>query len=571
MPSTVQTWDRSVTQGSKGFTKYATEYLMQRNVDRFPLECPERSAAIKLFSHQKIVQTMFHPDTTVTRLLVSHRTGSGKTLTMISVLNNFYSDNRPKVLIFPTEGLVNNFYNELFIMKNRYAEFVHKRRREDNLAPLKPGSNLTIQQLKYVKNLLAMTSELSSAGLSGHLHAPVRAMRYTIAGGGQAFSKSRNPIFNIQYDGKNPYSNKIVIMDEAHNLVVKKHRYIKQIKRLSESIRTCKNTHLLACTATPVTTDQTSASSILKVIKGVENKHATNEGFVSYYNVFSSTVYPVVYPGNPDTVLPKVIPVTLQGDNEKAFTTKYKKLSTSRHFSAYKREMKLANYANTKQYYAQIPTKSMLAQEEKNPVSYATKLSAIADYCLDEKRQQKILIMIHHRTGQKVLGRILKNKIKRMKSPAFSQFISLRNATTKAAKQKLDEFNSDENKYGKKIRIAIINSELFSEGHSFKSVRHLILADVPETHSAYMQRVGRVLRSCAYQRQLPEKELRTVTIRMFVAKHRNLLTPDVIRLERLKKDTDLIAKQVNIIARASFDCKLNDRIEWLRLGKVLIL
>ena len=46
--------------------------------------------------------------------------GSGKTLLMIRVLDNFYRDTRPKVVIFPSESVVQNFYQEL--LKSRRAD-----------------------------------------------------------------------------------------------------------------------------------------------------------------------------------------------------------------------------------------------------------------------------------------------------------------------------------------------------------------------------------------------------------------------------------------------------------------
>ena len=42
-----------------------------------------------------------------------HCTGSGKTLTMIRALDNFFLDPRPKVAVFPTDAVCKNFYREL--------------------------------------------------------------------------------------------------------------------------------------------------------------------------------------------------------------------------------------------------------------------------------------------------------------------------------------------------------------------------------------------------------------------------------------------------------------------------
>ena len=45
---------------------------------------------------------------------------------MIQIVDNFYDDKRPKVLIFPTNSVCANFYNELCSGKfpNRYQKYV---------------------------------------------------------------------------------------------------------------------------------------------------------------------------------------------------------------------------------------------------------------------------------------------------------------------------------------------------------------------------------------------------------------------------------------------------------------
>ena len=54
-------------------------------------------------------------------MLVVHCTGSGKTLTMIRTLDNFFNDPRPKVAVFPTDAVCKNFYRELGKFPSRYV------------------------------------------------------------------------------------------------------------------------------------------------------------------------------------------------------------------------------------------------------------------------------------------------------------------------------------------------------------------------------------------------------------------------------------------------------------------
>ena len=46
----------------------------------------------------------------VARLLADHNTGSGKTLVIIRVLDNFYFDKRAKIAVFPKDVVVDSFY-----------------------------------------------------------------------------------------------------------------------------------------------------------------------------------------------------------------------------------------------------------------------------------------------------------------------------------------------------------------------------------------------------------------------------------------------------------------------------
>lgn len=56
---------------------------------------------VELLPQQKVVANLVHPRSPVARLLVDHNTGSGKTLCMIRVLDNFFFDARAKIVIFP--------------------------------------------------------------------------------------------------------------------------------------------------------------------------------------------------------------------------------------------------------------------------------------------------------------------------------------------------------------------------------------------------------------------------------------------------------------------------------------
>lgn len=89
-----------------------------------PVEWVGQPIKPRLQCYQETVAFLCHPRSLPNpRMLIVHRTGSGKTATMIQIADNYFLDRRPKVLIFPTTAVCNSFYRELRNPRfpNRYA------------------------------------------------------------------------------------------------------------------------------------------------------------------------------------------------------------------------------------------------------------------------------------------------------------------------------------------------------------------------------------------------------------------------------------------------------------------
>ena len=124
-----------------------------------------------------------HPNTSrapsaAQRMLVVHRTGAGKTCTMIRIADNFFKDKRPKLLVFPTPAVCTNFYTELLNAKfpNRYAEYVQ---RDKPVGTVRKGLELAgaLRCGRVLEEYLEDEERPS---------APLRAFSYTQAGGTQS-------------------------------------------------------------------------------------------------------------------------------------------------------------------------------------------------------------------------------------------------------------------------------------------------------------------------------------------------------------------------------------------------
>lgn len=140
-------WDK--VQGERGFNTYfahkmhAAMQQMEDNNDRKegkdPSNCDDPDRAIKcivntltcerpnhdlkhpsdvpisLKPYQMTVKYMFSPstETAIQRMLFGHGLGTGKTISMIQILDNFASSTRPKVFLFYSVQHINGFFREL--------------------------------------------------------------------------------------------------------------------------------------------------------------------------------------------------------------------------------------------------------------------------------------------------------------------------------------------------------------------------------------------------------------------------------------------------------------------------
>ncbi len=98
---------------------------------------------------------------------------------------------------------------------------------------------------------------------------------------------------------------------------------------------------------------------------------------------------------------------------------------------------------------------------------------------------------------------------------------------------KIDQSTQTFNKTGGSS-VAVASRETYGTGVSFLGIRTLIIVDIPENVTTYLQNVGRVMRSCGYS-NLPSNE-RKVELVMFAAElyKGKTKTADDFYLKKLK-------------------------------------
>ena len=260
--------------------------------------------------HQHALSVLMHPKLQSTnreqRMLVAHQLGSGKTRTMISVLDNYYFDKRAKLLIFPTTATVSNFYKELLIYDSLYLQWLQT---QESFKALKEKHDKETDKNKREKYFVDMSKEakelLKHKGLREapssksrkfgddqnprNLYAPLRALTYTQAGGVRSLctkTKQCDPFFRYgrkANGAKDRFSEMIVIMDEVHNLIKPGLGITDGRSDQKAKVENCKNgikqarfSVILGATATPVVSDPKNGNDLLDVIMGDyarANKH----------------------------------------------------------------------------------------------------------------------------------------------------------------------------------------------------------------------------------------------------------------------------------------------------------
>jgi len=246
--------------GEEGDPKLANDYKKGKNTQfktlrekQTHLDCSKRGA----FHYQRMLNFLVNPSSPIERLLVSHQLGTGKTLGMIGILENFYDCGQPMLLFFHRPALVTNFYEELLEKDNKFKKYVVETlknppnvllnkspfRRSGNKGnfkpcdfPVPPKNGSPAMMAKYrkdkanyliaVNDLLAMKNNVNNGCVQcqvpGAPSAPLRAFSY-VEGGSSAFRKDPMFRFNQRTSANDDrlFDSCIIMVDEAHVLMEK--------------------------------------------------------------------------------------------------------------------------------------------------------------------------------------------------------------------------------------------------------------------------------------------------------------------------------------------------------------
>eukprot|EP00697_Spironema_sp_BW2_P001256 gnl/Spiro4/11692_TR6169_c0_g1_i1.p1 gnl/Spiro4/11692_TR6169_c0_g1~~gnl/Spiro4/11692_TR6169_c0_g1_i1.p1 ORF type:complete len:1269 (+),score=378.98 gnl/Spiro4/11692_TR6169_c0_g1_i1:59-3865(+) len=504
-----------IQPGQKGFNERADQVMRAVNLndESFTMHPPTANALtddIRPQPYQRTVSFLVHPYSVASRLLMVHRTGAGKTYSMIRILDNFFFDPRPKVVIMPTLAVANNFYLELTKFPSRYRDFIH------NEFPqfFKTQDASTSPQVSDRQKIQCVCDALMMRGafVRGQLRpryrldrgdrclpaGPLRVYTYMRAGGRTvtALDKNKKPLnalIKVMWDEecRNPYTNKIVLMDEVHNMTQEKVRvmnWLEKLEALRDMLGSAENAVVVGLTATPCCSSASEAYPLLRAIRGPHHRSPGDsiqnfEGLVSYFNSSPTSVFPRVLPhGTPALAMPHVVQVPLESTNRRVYLEKETELTARRITGVLSEDTllsRLSNYCTMATYYTRAGLERTALIE--TPRTFASKAFRIAEDVVRHWQTSggKAVVMLHRLHGWKALCMVVDATARQAGLTVGCYPPCLPHELDAAPASILQRFNHPDNDNASDLGVLVVDAREAGEGCSFFAVRRLYLADVP--------------------------------------------------------------------------------------------
>ena len=507
-------------------------------------------------NYQYLVSNFLNPISPYRSLLLYFYPGVGKTLSAISIAENFIRGDPSKQILVITKSktLINSFKNDLLNICSPYT---------------------TGKERELLKN------ESSRKNIVGIINKKINKNYSFIT---YDFLKKNSPTF----------TNKVVIIDEIHNLIGNT-----GYTSIMKSINSSKNYKLVLLSATPAYDNILPIFELSNILNGKVNHLPTSitalesRNFINQINDEISTLYKnkvfklteegknallanlkgkvsylrsdtrsfpkVNFPNSTDKVgkyrlALKVVPCIMEGSQKDSYSSVVDKI-------------KFGSLDNTLQYissmiYPDINGKKIFGKQG-------------IDYYINGKKNTDFLLEKNIKNYSIKLYTILQN-LKKLKGKAFIHSDNITNdgiplieaclikngyrvlsisSNQKEISEKIKKFNSIENDYGSWKQI-ILGSKIVEEGVTFKSIRQIHIYEPSWNYSTLDQKLGRGIRRGSHS-SLPATD-RTVDVFLYCSLIEDNLTKsvDVAKFVLSSiKDIELKSFERDI-ARSSFSCNL---------------
>lgn len=288
--------------GDDGFSEYIEKEFTKRVPKRQigPYQCNTRD---KPNRQQKFVSWFIHPKTPFERLLMCHQLGTGKSGGMAGIINNFYSEKMPIIILVKNKSQEENFYKD--IIKRFYDDKAISKHMRWVATKYKQNGHKGRPDLETVKKYLEFFKDPKGKKRKpGDPEKPFKVYMYT----------KNEALNNDLLPTKGKFDNCLVICDEAHNLWnhPKEWSTVQSLnaKKIFEALISAQSARVVLATATPLVEDM---DKDIDNIKKVLHVQGSTQGYVSYFMDRHPKMYATTTPNV--SLLPNITYVALDGKN----------------------------------------------------------------------------------------------------------------------------------------------------------------------------------------------------------------------------------------------------------------
>ena len=262
------------------FAKYKTELgeLTEQ------ISCSDKSGeAFRIMTHQKIVRDYLSIYTPYRGLLLYHGLGSGKTCSSIAIAEGLKTDKQ--VIVMTPASLRRNYIEELkkcgdhIYKKNQYWEFVQVGENKQLLSELSRILHLSedyitkrggawLVNVNKPSNFDTLDTEYKN-NIDLQINEMIRHKYQFINYNGMRTNHLRDLSLNYRI---NPFDNKVIIIDEAHNFVSRIVNKLKKPDSLSyklyEYLMSAENVKIVLLTGTPMINYPNELGILFNILRG---------------------------------------------------------------------------------------------------------------------------------------------------------------------------------------------------------------------------------------------------------------------------------------------------------------
>ena len=263
------------------FQPYSAE--IEKNSDQITC-ATNNNIDFTLLTHQKIVRDYLNLYTPYRGLLLYHGLGSGKSCTSIAIAEGMKTTKN--IILMTPASLKTNFFSELkkcgdhIYKKNQFWEFISTVGNASNAKLLSQALGLPLEKIEMTKGAwlvdvskpsnFATLNTADQEAIDEQLDTMIRLKYKDINYNGL----NKNILNSLTDDGRiNPFDNKVVIIDEAHNFISRIVNKLKSKKptistKLYDYLMKANNARVVLLSGTPIINYPNEIAILYNILRG---------------------------------------------------------------------------------------------------------------------------------------------------------------------------------------------------------------------------------------------------------------------------------------------------------------